>query len=106
MVAALQKTASSFATSAVNIYRANMPLGLKAQKAPFDVVFLDPPYQANVLLPTIAHLEAGQFLSPRARIYLEANVRMQQTDLPANWHLQKEQRAGQVYYHLVLRESL
>ncbi len=106
VVAALQKTAATFAVNAVHIYRASMPNGLKATTLPFDVVFLDPPYQADLLLPSIAYLESKQFLAPRAWIYLEANVKMNQTDLPANWRLQKAQRAGQVYYHLALRESV
>ena len=106
VIAALQKTAISLATEAVAIYQAQAPFGLKRVQQPFDVVFLDPPYQADLVIPSIQYLEENAFLAPRAWIYLEANVKMTQVDLPANWHLQKEKRAGQVYYHLVLRESV
>ena len=38
----------------------------------YDIVFLDPPYQADLLLPTCCHLEDHDFLAPIRYIYLEA----------------------------------
>lgn len=39
--------------------------------APFDLVFLDPPYDAGLLAPALAALLAGGWLAPSAWLYLE-----------------------------------
>lgn len=39
--------------------------------APFDLVFLDPPYDAGLLAPALAALLAGGWLAPTAWLYLE-----------------------------------
>lgn len=86
------------------IYQANIPSQLRPSQKPFNVVFIDPPYQAGVLLPTCFYLEEQGFLADSAYIYLEANEVIKDNDLPQNWHLLKCQRAGQVVYHLAKRE--
>lgn len=71
------------------------------QQAPqrFDIVFLDPPFQQNLLLATSQALNAG-WLANKALIYIECEVNFQHTVLPANWQLLKEKTAGQVAYRL------
>ena len=80
----------------------------KETDAPFDIVFLDPPY-ATVLLPeAVRLLEKGGWLADPAWIYIEAPVARGQAalpPLPENWSLQREKQAGQVGYHLVRRVS-
>ena len=91
----------------VEIYQAIVPHQLKKPiKKPnslFDIVFLDPPYHENVLLPTCFYLEENNFLAPDAYIYLEAKEVLQPEDLPQNWQLIKNKKAGQVAYHLARR---
>ena len=80
----------------------------KETDAPFDIVFLDPPY-ATVLLPeAVRLLEKGGWLADPAWIYIEAPVargRAALPLLPENWSLQREKQAGQVGYHLLRRVS-
>lgn len=66
---------------------------------PFDVVFLDPPYRKDLLVPCCARLTEG-WLAPGARIYLEAEVELDPLPLPAGWTLLRSKKAGQVGYHL------
>jgi 16S rRNA (guanine966-N2)-methyltransferase len=84
-------------------YSANVPTQLRPTDHPFDIVFIDPPYQANLLLPTCTYLEENHFLADTAYIYLEAKQVIEDNDLPSNWRLIKSQRAGQVFYHLAKR---
>lgn len=62
----------------------------------FDVVFLDPPFDAGLparvleLLPTL--------LAPGGRVYVEAD---RLHDLPPAWLLEKRGRAGQVHFQLM-----
>jgi 16S rRNA (guanine966-N2)-methyltransferase len=66
----------------------------------FDVIFLDPPYRQGwieklgPLLPRLAH--------PDALVYAEAETAL---DGIGDWRTVRHGRAGQVFYHLMRRES-
>lgn len=105
IVRLLQEQAQIFKTTEAEIYRASVPQQLKKPLKPFDIVFIDPPYQHNLLLPCCFYLEENQFLAEKAYIYLEARETLHESQLPANWKISKSKRAGQVGYHLVLREG-
>lgn len=66
----------------------------------FDLVFLDPPFHQNLLVETCALLEERQWLAERAWIYTESETPPSSLQLPANWRLHREKKAGQVYYAL------
>lgn len=106
VVQVLKEEAHFFEIDKIEIYRANVPKQLKPGKRPFDVVFLDPPYQEGLLLPSCQHLEAQDYLANTAHIYLEADRLIQDNDLPATWRIIKSQKAGQVFYHLAKRERV
>lgn len=65
----------------------------------FDVVFLDPPFDAHLLAIICARLE-NNWLRPGALIYLECAAADGIPELPATWQLIKSKIAGQVGYHL------
>ena len=71
-----------------------------AAPAPFDLVFLDPPYDAHLLTPCCAALQQGGWLNPGARIYLENATRGGFPDLPSEWNLIRDRQAGQVRFGL------
>lgn len=94
----------AFKATNADIYRAAVPQQLKAPAKLFDVVFLDPPFQENLLFPTCFYLEENNFLANNAYIYIEAKEPVQQSDLPPHWEILKSKKAGQVAYHLVRRQ--
>ena len=94
-----------FKTDKGMAYCANIPTELKPAAMPFDIIFLDPPYQSGLLLPTCSYLEANGFLAADALIYLEASNTINENTLPASWQIIKTKQAGQVAYHLVRREK-
>ena len=65
---------------------------------PFDIVFLDPPYDSDLLAVTAAAL--GGRTAPDARIYVERRAREPLPPLPASWKELRAGRAGEVGYHL------
>ncbi|MDD2048008.1 16S rRNA (guanine(966)-N(2))-methyltransferase RsmD [Pseudomonas putida] len=69
-------------------------------KLAFDLVFLDPPFHQNLLATTCALLEERQWLSENAWIYTESETPPSTLQLPGNWRLHREKKAGQVYYAL------
>jgi 16S rRNA (guanine966-N2)-methyltransferase len=76
---------------------------LEGEPRPFEIVFLDPPFD-NDLLPAVCRtLEERGWLAPGAFIYLEAPAHRGAPQLPATWNLLKSGRAGEVGYHLARR---
>jgi 16S rRNA (guanine966-N2)-methyltransferase len=100
----LQEELQIFKAENAEIYRAKVPLQLRVPAQPFNIVFLDPPFSENLLLPCCFYLEEQGFLAPDAYIYLEAREILDEKMLPANWQMLKSKRAGQVAYHLIKRK--
>lgn len=73
-------------------------------KRRYDLVFLDPPFRQNLLLPCAALLEQQQWLSDDALIYVECEKELAVMQLPGNWRLLKESVAGQLAYRLYQRQ--
>lgn len=70
--------------------------------APFDIVFLDPPFAEGLLDPAIRLLAQHDWVAPGTRIYLEAASRSPFGGLPAGWELTRDKIAGQVRYGLAV----
>lgn len=99
----LRATQALLGAGALEIYRAHLPQGMIAPSRPYDIVFIDPPYEAGLLFPCCEYLENNHFLADEAYLYLEAKHRIEANALPSNWQLIKSAHAGQVYYHLARR---
>jgi len=67
----------------------------------FDVVFVDPPYDAQLLAAALEALATRRALAPDARVYVEHRAREALPALPAGWQNVREGRAGEVGYHLL-----
>lgn len=72
---------------------------LTPPEAPFDVVFVDPPFRQQLLQPVISALAQPGWLTDNAWIYVETETELQ-AEWPANWQLHRDKRAGQVSYRL------
>jgi 16S rRNA (guanine966-N2)-methyltransferase len=70
-----------------------------ASDVAYDIVFLDPPYDAELTVPAAEALARG-WLAPDARVYLERRARIALPDLPEGWRELRAGRAGEVGYHL------
>jgi len=69
--------------------------------APFDLVFLDPPFAADMLNDLCRLLSDRKLLASNARIYLEQNRDRPEPELPEGWQVLKNKTAGNVRYMLV-----
>ena len=73
---------------------------------PFDIIFMDPPFNEPVLAEVCRRIEAGAWLAPGGLVYLEAPASSGPPELPEGWSLLKSKRAGEVGYHLARRDVL
>jgi 16S rRNA (guanine966-N2)-methyltransferase len=79
---------------------------LQGRAEPFDLVFLDPPFDRDLIGKSAAALARGGWLQPRALIYVECAARAGLPALPAGWALLKTKQAGEVGYHLLERSDI
>jgi 16S rRNA (guanine966-N2)-methyltransferase len=72
---------------------------LSGAPRPFELVFLDPPFDADLVPEVCARLARG-WLKPGAWIYME-HAADRVPALPTDWQVLKESRAGRVGFRLV-----
>ena len=66
----------------------------------FDIVFLDPPFAADMLGDLCRLLDEASMLVSGALVYLEEDQARPETDLPSGWRILKSKTAGNVRYSL------
>ena len=71
--------------------------------AAFDIVFLDPPFDSDLLTRAARLLEQGHWLADGALVYVECAARSGLPELPPNWVAFRAKQAGEVGYHLLTR---
>jgi 16S rRNA (guanine966-N2)-methyltransferase len=66
----------------------------------FDVIFLDPPFGENLIIPCVNALIQENRLKQRAVIYIETEPGFDVALLPSHLRLLKDKQAGNVCYRL------
>ncbi|MGM0411868.1 MAG: 16S rRNA (guanine(966)-N(2))-methyltransferase RsmD [Pseudomonadota bacterium] len=74
-----------------------------AAGGPFDIVFLDPPFDSDLLDPAMAALEAGGWLAEGAAIHVESPSAGAEPAWPEGWQPHRGHVHGEVRYDLLLR---
>jgi 16S rRNA (guanine966-N2)-methyltransferase len=73
----------------------------KTDPQSFDIVFLDPPFDMDLLAKSCGLLQEKGWLAANAIIYLEQSRGREKPVLPAGWVISHEKVAGKVSYSLV-----
>ncbi len=73
--------------------------------APFDIIFLDPPFAEGVLGELCRLIEERGLLVDDGLVYLEQDRARETAALPDNWRVLKNKTAGNVRYMLVQRAA-
>ena len=71
----------------------------------FNVVFVDPPYAMNCDLQVCQLLVEHHWLADEAYIYIESSAAIDEQQLPPSWKLHRQQKAGNVHYHLAIQQK-
>ena len=74
------------------------------QQGSFDIVFLDPPFDQDLLPEACANLEQHGWLADSALIYIESAKRNNAPPVPERWRQHRDKTAGQVHYQLFVRQ--
>lgn len=90
------------AASQIDLVLGACPNALSLLKqAPFDIVFLDPPFRQGLVEIAANWLEEHDYLAPGALIFAETEMEAGDLTLPPRWEtLHKKKTASLVYYLL------
>ena len=67
----------------------------------YEILFLDPPFAADLLPELCRLIEAGNLLTYDARIYVEEDRNQPMFELPERWQVLKSKETGNVRYSLL-----
>lgn len=97
----------------LDVVQADTPAWLKTATGPFDLVFLDPPFDSGLHRQVLAALSRPGLLASDARVYVESDARSEApsvADTEAEavgsagpWQVLREKRLGEVRMQLLIR---
>ena len=99
LVQAIKQNLATLKASAT-VLTAELPQWLTQAQGCWDLVFLDPPYPAGLWLPCLQALSKG-CLNKGALIYTEQPANKAPLNLPQDFVMLKERKAGQVRFMLL-----
>ena len=73
---------------------------LHSAETGYDIVFIDPPFDSDLLAPACALLAGRQLLNEGALVYTESAAGDGAPLVPPDWNLRREKRAGGVGFRL------
>ena len=85
----------------IEIYNMSAEKYLQQANQPFDVIFLDPPFQQQAIPKYFQLLAKKNLIKPKGYIYIETGHMLDSSCLPQNWQIIKQKRAGRISYCLV-----
>ncbi len=74
----------------------------KAQK-PYDIIFIDPPFDLNLINQACALVESNGWVSSGGAIYCELPAQQSNFAPPANWQVSRNKHSSSVNYILFTR---
>jgi len=72
---------------------------LETAREPFDIIFLDPPFQKELLAPLCSRIAEKKLLKEKGFIYIEAEKDLT-LDLPSSWEILKHKTTQHTQYML------
>jgi 16S rRNA (guanine966-N2)-methyltransferase len=74
---------------------------LARQTAPFDIIFVDPPFHQQLVNPALTLIQQHQLVTPGSFIYIEQEPNVPGPDLPDNWEIIRQKQTSGLRYMLV-----
>lgn len=84
----------------VSLLNQNALLPITPAPKPYDIIFLDPPFQSDLLNQCIPLLKQYGYEKPGTWVYIEQQ-QTQALSLPLHWESIKQGKAGHVSYQLI-----
>jgi 16S rRNA (guanine966-N2)-methyltransferase len=95
----------SLSTQQANIIQGNTLDKLNNLSQPYELIFLDPPFNKNLLPQTIERIVEKGLLALDGVIYIECEGQGAIYSVPESWQLIKEKRSAQILVRVYQRNS-
>lgn len=97
---AIKQQATTFNIQNLEVIQTDVRHFLQRPSETFDILFIDPPYHSSLLAECFTLLQTNPLIKPQALIYFESNQASSSEQIPKNWEIVREKKAGQVYFYL------
>jgi 16S rRNA (guanine966-N2)-methyltransferase len=98
----IRQILTQFDAHNATVLHADVRRSLATPKQPYDIVFLDPPFELNYIPAMCEQLMQPGWLAPQALLYVECETTCADLILPDSWRILHDKTAGQVRYRLVV----
>jgi len=92
----LAASAQALGATQVTVVRSDARAFLRRPPQAVDVVFVDPPFDSDLLAPCCRLLNSRGWLAPGALVYVESARAVGEPGVPAGWKLLRTTTAGEV----------
>jgi len=99
LAAALRANLLRLKVTTTQVENADALTFLDRAEGTFDIVFLDPPFARDLWAPAAQRLQQRGLLRAEALVYVESPATLA-PEVPADWSVHREGRAGEVRYVL------
>lgn len=89
-----------YSPAAVANSKAEQWLADNENRIQFDIIFIDPPYNQQLVATICDSLVSGSFVKPGTKVYVENDQAIPQQEFPDHFELSKYKKAGQVHFYL------
>lgn len=94
------------AKDTIHIHRANAMQWLESCNTQYDIIFLDPPFKQDLILPILQTIKSKALLNTNARVYIEFEKGLDlSAEIKADWEVLKTAHAGEVQAYLLALNS-
>lgn len=97
---ALRDNAQKLGATGLTVVRGDALEFARGARSRFDVVFVDPPYRQGMQVAALDLLRG--LLAEGGRVYVETDAVLEP---PRGWAVFRQARAGNVHFHLLVRET-
>ncbi|MGK0443662.1 MAG: 16S rRNA (guanine966-N2)-methyltransferase [Bermanella sp.] len=96
----LQENAKTLSAQNCNVHMGDSLQILATLPAPFDIIFLDPPFGKGLLPGCLELIDQHELINAGGWIYIESEQELSDLNIPKHWRLHREKKAGQVKLRL------
>ncbi len=97
----LQQSVEILKTEKVKVIQADALSWLEKTDQVFDIIFIDPPFDQNLVPETLEKLMRSSCVKKGTQIYLEEKKQADEPSIPESLKIIKQGKAGQVRYFLL-----
>jgi 16S rRNA (guanine966-N2)-methyltransferase len=101
VVAVLRESLQRLGIAEIRVVADDALAFLAGEGAQYDLILLDPPFAAGLLLPALQAIVRYRRLAPGGLCYVEQPRDAEPPALPAGWTLHRSGHAGEVGYYLL-----